>query len=135
MFERILTYADMPARAAMSAIFILSGVSKLSEFAATQGYMEAFGLPGALLAPTIAFEIGAGMALLLGIAVRQVAFVLAGFSLVTALIFHGDPSDQIQTIMFLKNVAMAGGLLLLAQVGSSHFRLDRIFKARGAMAS
>lgn len=130
MFDRILTYADLPARAAMSAIFILSGVSKLSAFAATQGYMEAFGLPGALLAPTIAFEIGTGLALLLGIAVRQVAFVLAGFSLVTAFIFHGDSSDQIQTIMFLKNIAMAGGFLLLAQVGSNHWRLDRLFSAR-----
>lgn len=129
MFDRILTYADVPARAAMSAIFILSGLSKFGAYSATQGYMEAFGLPAVLLAPTIAFEIGAGLALLLGIAVRQVAFVLAGFSLVTAFIFHADASDQMQTIMFLKNIAMSGGLLLLAQAGSIHLRLDRVFGA------
>jgi len=118
MFDQILKHADLPARAGLSAIFILSGVGKIGAFAATQGYMEAFGLPGVLLAPTIAFEIGAGVALLLGLCVRYVALSLAGFSLVTALVFHRDFGDQIQQIMFLKNVAMAGGLLLMAKTGA-----------------
>ena len=114
----------------MAAIFVLSGVSKIGVFEATQGYMAAFGLPGALLGPTIAFEILAGAAVLLGIGARYAAFLLAGFSIVTALIFHRDFGDQIQQIMFLKNVAMAGGLLLLAKYGSTSLSLERFFSAR-----
>ena len=130
MFDRVLYYADFPARVAMAAIFVLSGISKIGAFEATQGYMEAFGLPGALLGPTIAFEILAGLAVLLGLAVRQAAFLLAGFSLVTAVIFHREFGDQIQQIMFLKNVAMAGGLLLLARNGSPSLSLERVFRDR-----
>ena len=114
----------------MAAIFVLSGISKIGAFEATQGYMQAFGLPGALLGPTIAFEILAGLALLLGIGTRQAAFLLSGFSIVTALVFHRDFGDQIQQIMFLKNVAMAGGLLLLARNGSPSLSLDRVVSGR-----
>jgi len=130
MFDRVLYYADVPGRAAMAAIFVLSGISKIGAFEATQAYMEAFGLPGALLGPTIAFEILAGLALLLGFAARQSAFLLAGFSMITALIFHRDFGDQIQQIMFLKNVAMAGGLLLLARDGSPSLSLERVFSGQ-----
>ena len=126
MLDQIVKHADLPARAALSAIFILSGIGKIAAFAATQGYMEAFGLPGGLLAPTIAFEIGAGTALLLGLGTRYVALLLVGFSLVTALVFHRDVADQIQQIMFLKNVAMAGGLLLLAKTGAPGMSLDAV---------
>ncbi|MDX1506852.1 MAG: DoxX family protein [Woeseiaceae bacterium] len=130
MFERALHYADVPARAAMAAIFVLSGISKIGAFEATQGYMEAFGLPARLLWPTIAFEILAGFALLVGLGARQAAFLLAGFSIVTALIFHRDFGDQVQQIMFLKNVAMAGGLLLLARNGSPTLSLEKMFSNR-----
>jgi len=130
MFDRILYYADVPARVAMAAIFVLSGISKIGAFGAMQGYMQAYGLPAILLGPTIAFEILAGLALLLGFGVRRAAFVLAGFSIVTALIFHRDFGDQIQQIMFLKNIAMAGGLLLLARHGSPSLSLERVFLGR-----
>ena len=67
--------------------------------------MEAMGVPGILLWPTIAFEIGSGLCILLGFQTRLVAVVLAGFSLVTAFIFHHNFADQTQQIMFLKNLA------------------------------
>jgi len=130
MIDRALYYADVPARAAMAAIFVLSGISKIGAFEATRAYMEAFGLPGVLLSPTIAFEILAGLALVLGFGVRRAALALAGFSIVTALIFHRDLGDQIQQIMFLKNVAMAGGLLHLAKNGSPSLSLERVFSGR-----
>jgi putative oxidoreductase len=130
MLNQITKYADAPARAGLSAIFILSGIGKLSALEATQGYMDAYGLPGFLLAPTIAFEIAGGIALLLGLATRHVAFLLAGFTLVTALIFHRDFADQIQQIMFLKNVAITGGLLLLAKTGAPGLSIDAVLAAR-----
>ncbi len=83
-----------------------------------------------LLAPTIVFEVGAGLALLVGFKTRIIALLLAGFSLVSAVIFHTDFSDQIQQIMFLKNVAMAGGFLLLAKVGAPGFSFDQFLAAR-----
>jgi len=130
MLDRITGFADAPARALMAAIFILSGLGKARAFAATQSYMETFGLPGALLAPTIAFEIGAGFLLVVGLWTRQVALLLAGFSLLTALIFHRDLGDQLQMIMFLKNLAMIGGFLHIAKYGAPGLSLDRLRVAR-----
>lgn len=130
MFDRLFNYADVPARAAMSAIFILSGASKVSAYEGTQGYMEAFGIPGILLAPTIAFEVLGGLALLLGLGTRLAAFLLAGFSVVSALVFHTDFADQVQMVMFLKNIAMAGGLLLLAKVGSGNLSLANLIASK-----
>ncbi len=130
MFDQLTKFADAPARAFMAIIFILSGVGKIGAFEATQGYMEAFGLPGMLLAPTILFEVGAGLTLLVGFKTRYVAVLLAGFTIVSALIFHADFGDQIQQIMFLKNVAMVGGLLLLAKVGAMGFSVDRLLASR-----
>ncbi|PCI53147.1 MAG: hypothetical protein COB36_13710 [Alphaproteobacteria bacterium] len=125
MINSLTKYADLPARAAMSTIFILSGISKISAFEETQGYLEAFGLPGFLLAPTTAFEILAGLALLVGFKTRYIALVLAGFTVVTALVFHRDFADQLQQIMFLKNIAIAGGLLLLAKTGAPTFSFEK----------
>lgn len=129
MFRKLSAYADAPARALMAAIFILSGVGKLGAVTATQGYMTAYGIPSELLVPTIAFEIGAGVLLLIGLGTRIVAVLLAGFSLMTAAIFHSDFSDQIQTIMFLKNLAMTGGFLAIAAHGAAGLSLDRLIAA------
>lgn len=130
MIDSISKYIDLPSRVLMASIFLLSGVGKISNFAATQGYMEAFGLPGFLLTPTIAFEIGAGLLILVGLGTRYVALVLSGFCIVTALIFHHDFGDQMQQIMFLKNLVMAGGFLILAKAGAPAFSVDRLIASR-----
>jgi putative oxidoreductase len=132
MFDKITRLADLPARAAMSSIFIVSALGKASAFGMTQGYMEVYGVPGALLAPTIAFEFVAGMALLVGFRTRYGAFLLAGFSLLAAAVFHRDFSDRIQQIMLLKKIAMAGGLLLLAKTGAPGQSIESLLsRSRG----
>jgi putative oxidoreductase len=78
-------------------------------------------------APTIAFEIGAGALVALGYRNRVVALLLAGFCLLSAAIFHHQFADQIQVIMFLKNVSMAGGFLMLAAAGPGSLGLDARF--------
>lgn len=113
------------ARALLVTIFLLSGLSKLAAIEPTIGYMQAKGVPGALIYPTIAFEITAAVLILFGLKVRVTALLLAGFSLATGAIFHWDLGNQIQTIMFLKNVSMAGGFLLLAAVGGGAISLDK----------
>ena len=115
------------ARVLMALIFILSGLSKLGAADAVRSYMEAMGVPGALLWPTIAFEVGAGVLVALGYHTRVIALLLAGFCLVSAAIFHHQFADQVQMIMFLKNISMAGGFLLLAAVGSGSLSLDAKF--------
>ncbi len=120
-FDPILS---LVGRTALALIFLLSGLSKISAYTATQGYMEAYGLPGALLAPTILFEITAGVALIVGFQTRLVALATAGFTFVSAVIFHSDFADQMQLIMFLKNLSIMGGLLLLVRHGAGKYALD-----------
>lgn len=124
MLDQISRFVDAPARFLMAPIFIIPGLSKIGAFEATQGYMEAFGVPGMLLAPTIAFEIGAGVLLLFGLWTRYLAILLAGFSILTALIFHMNFADQSQLLNFLKNLAMAGGFLLLAKSDAPGLSVD-----------
>jgi putative oxidoreductase len=106
--------SSLTARILLALIFVLSGLGKLGALQGTEGYMQAMGVPGILLIPTIAFEIGAGLMVIIGYQTRVTAFLMAGFCLVTGAIFHHNFSDQIQMIMFLKNISMAGGFLLLS---------------------
>lgn len=112
------------ARLLLAQLFLLPGLSKISGFAATQGYMESMGVPGMLLPLVILLEVGGGMALIVGMMTRWVALALAGFCVLAALLFHSNLGEQIQMIMFMKNFAIAGGLLLLYVQGPGAYSLD-----------
>jgi putative oxidoreductase len=108
------------SRILLAQVFVLAGIGKLGAgYAATQGYMAHMGVPGFLLPFTILLEIGGGLALAIGFQTRWIALLLAGFSVVTALIFHHNIADQAQMINLTKNFAMAGGLLLLVRQSES----------------
>lgn len=112
------------ARLLMAWIFIGAGLSKLGAgYAGTQGYMASVGLPGELLPLVILLEIGGGIALVLGFQARMAALALAIFSIVSAFMFHGA-ADQMQQIMFMKNLAMAGGLLAFTVFGAGRISMD-----------
>lgn len=113
-------------RVLISAIFIIAGMNKIGSYAGTQGYMESMGVPGMLLPLVIALEIGAGVAVLVGWQTRIAAFLLAGFSILSAVIFHFNFADQMQSILFMKNLAMAGGLLFLVTAGAGNFSVDKL---------
>lgn len=112
-------------RVLMSAIFIMAGINKIGGYEGTQGYMEAMGVSGGLLPLVILLETGGGLALLLGWRAREAAFLLAGFSVLSALIFHNNMADQMQSILFMKNLAMAGGLLFITAFGPGQWALSR----------
>ncbi|MCU1727037.1 DoxX family protein [Pseudomonas sp. 7P_10.2_Bac1] len=118
--------ASLIGRVLLSAIFILSGLSKLTAPAMMIGYIGSVGLPlpQVALVVAIVIELGGGLALLTGYRARFAAAVLAVFSLVTALVFHHDLADQNQFIHFFKNIAMAGGLLQVVAFGAGRFSLD-----------
>ena len=111
-------------RVGLSLIFIISGYGKIAGYAATQGYMESAGVPGALLPLVIALELGGGIAILAGIGTRWIALALAGFSILSAAIFHADFADPMQAISFWKNFAIAGGFLMLAVNGPGLLSID-----------
>lgn len=118
--------ASLTGRVFLSAIFLLSGVSKISASEGMIGYINAVGLPFPTLALAIAIllEVAGGVALILGYRTRLVAAGLAVFSVVTALAFHSQLGDQNQFIHFFKNIAMAGGLMHVVAFGAGRFSLD-----------
>lgn len=116
------------ARVLLASLFLVAGLSKISQYAGTQAYMASAGLPGALLPLVILLEAGGALALIVGFQVRWVALALALFTVVSALLFHFNFADQIQSLMFLKNLSIAGGLLILAAAGAGPWSLDQ---ARG----
>ena len=119
-------------RVLLATIFVLSGVGKIADPGGTIAYIGAAGLP----LPQLAFagatliEVGGGIALVLGYRTRIVAAVLAIFSLLTAVAFHSVFADQNQMIHFLKNVAMAGGLLQVVAFGAGRLSLDARLAAK-----
>lgn len=112
------------ARLFMGQIFLLSGIFKISGYEGTQGYMDAMGVPGMLLPLVILLEAGGGLAIIAGWQTKLVSIALAAFTVVAAVIFHNNFSDQMQMIMFMKNIAIAGGFILLAVHGAGGYSLD-----------
>ncbi|MGH8050380.1 MAG: DoxX family protein [Arenimonas sp.] len=120
----ISSAAELAGRILLSTLFLLSGAGKITAYAATAGYMTSVGVPGAVLPLVIALEVIGALAIMLGWHTRKVAFVLAGFTLATGVLFHNNFADQIQMIMFLKNVSITGAFLLLVANGAGRFSLD-----------
>ena len=111
-------------RLLLSMIFIFSGFTKITGYAATQGYMESMGVPSMLLPLVIAVELLGGIAILLGFKARLVAILMAGFSIVSALLFHQFWIDESQMNPFMKNIAMAGGFLMIFTHGPGAYSID-----------
>jgi putative oxidoreductase len=115
--------ADLIGRILLAAIFLESGINKIGGYAATQGYMESAGVPGALLPAVIVIEVIGALALIAGYRTRIVALALAVFTILAALLFHRAP-DQMQHLMLMKNLAIAGGMLILTARGAAAWSLD-----------
>jgi len=115
-------------RVFLAIIFFMSGLTKMSSYSGTQGYMDAMGVSGMLLPLVIALEVIGGLAIIIGWKTKLVALALATFSISSAMIFHADFSDQMQMGMFMKNVAIAGGFLMLVAQGPGAYALDNRLK-------
>jgi putative oxidoreductase len=114
------------ARVLLAALFLVSGVEKVFAPAMIEGYIASAGLPfpSLVYAITVVIEVGAGALLLVGFRTRLMAAVLAAFTVAAALIFHRALGDPNQFVHFMKNLAIAGGLLHVAAVGAGAFSLD-----------
>ena len=115
---------DLIARIFISLLFLINGYSKVIYFDGTISWMESYGLPGFFIYPAILLEIIAPLLLIIGYKTKISSVMLAGFCIVTALIFLNDFSEQSQLNGFFKNIGLSAGFLFLAINGSKKFSLD-----------
>lgn len=136
MFEKFQTPLTLAARILMALLFLIAGFGKIGGFAGTAGYIASKGLPLPQLGVVIAIvvELGGAVALIAGFQTRWVALVMAVFTVITGLFFHNFwalPAEQVgvNQIMFLKNLSIAGGLLMISAFGAGALSLDAKRKA------
>lgn len=118
-------YFELGGRILLASLFLISGLAKISGYGATAGYMASMGVSPALLPIVIATEVLGSVAVIVGWRTRIAAFLLAGFTLIAGGIFHNNFADQTQLIMFLKDIAITGALLMLVANGAGPLSLDR----------
>ncbi len=118
-------------RILLGLLFVLSGFSKIAGFDGTVSYIASKGLPMPTIvaALTVLIELGGGLALVVGFYTRQAALTLAVFTLLAGVIFHNfwaadAASNMMQQINFMKNLSIAGGMLILAAFGPGSLGLD-----------
>lgn len=128
MNSNLNAHPAVPAigRTFIAAIFLISGIGKLMAPGATMAYIGSLGLPAPALGllGALVLELAGAVLLVVGYRTRLVALLLAAYAVVTALIFHHALADQNQMFHFLKNLAMAGGLLQVVAFGAGAFSLD-----------
>ena len=116
---------DLVGRIFISLVFLLSGYNKIFNYDNTVAWMEGFGIPGFLLWPAIVLEILLPIFIIIGYRTQISAIVLAAFCIATALLFHLDFTNQMQTIALLKNFGLAGGFLFIAVNGPKEWAIDK----------
>ena len=132
MNDSLKTPLVLVGRVLLALIFVTSGYGKLAGLEGTAGYIASAGLPWptALAAAAGLFELLAGLALVVGFKARWAALALGAFTLLATLLFHAywaAPADQqfVQQLMFMKNLAVVGGLLILIAFGAGSLSLDQ----------
>jgi len=121
---------SLVGRVLLVAIFLPEAFVKIRGYDNVVAYMEEFDVPGALLPLVIAAEIVGPILIIIGWQTRWAALALAGFAVLTAAFFHADFADTNQQLHFLKNLAMAGGFIVLAANGAGAWALDAVLARR-----
>ncbi len=120
-------FAALAGRVLLATIFVIEGFIKIGDYSGTISYMLAHDVSGRLLPLVILTELGGGLLVAVGLLTRWAAIALAGFCVLTALFFHMSPEEAVH---FYKNLAMAGGFLVLAGFGPGGWSLDAWLRAR-----
>ena len=121
---------ELIGRIFLSALFLIEGVGKLFTQEQVITYMEDYGVPDILFIPAVIVEILFPLLLIVGYKTRLAALVMTLFTLTVAIIFHTDFSNGIQLISFLKNLAIAGGFMIIIAYGSNKFSIDHFLKSK-----
>ena len=127
----VASLSALVGRVLIALFFILAGWAKLGDLAGSMAFTASGGLPGWFVFPALALEIGGGLALLAGWQTRLAALGLAAFSVAAGVLYHYLPAQGlepgqafVQVLLFQKNLAIAGGLLVLAGLGAGAWSLD-----------
>ena len=124
----MVNLADLIGRILISGLFLLNGIFKINNYDGTIEWMESFGMPGILVVPAIILEVAGPVLIIIGYKTKLAAGLLSLFCIATAIIFHNDFSNQMQFTSFLKNIALAGGFLILFVNGAKDLSIDNNFK-------
>ena len=130
MPKPVMEAAALAGRLLLAALFLHEAWSKLTAYSAAVAYSEAFGVPGVLLPLAIAVEAAGGLLILLGYWARPAALALAGFCVATAVLFHAKLGNRNELLHFEKDLAIAGGLLVLFARGAGAWALDALWRRR-----
>ena len=117
-------------RLLLSALFLIEGFGKISMQENVMMYMEDYGVPGILFVPAIILEILFPLLLIVGYKTKWAASVMALFTLTVAIIFHTNFGEEMQMMFFLKDIAIAGGFMIIIVYGPSKISLDHYFKSK-----
>ena len=130
--EWLKAFFSLTGRILLVLIFLNSGIGKIGNFEGTAQYMAQFGMPfpSFFLFGAILFELFGSLCILLGYFTRFGALLILIFLIPTTFIFHTDFGDRIQMIMFMKNVSMFGGCLILFATGPGRLSLDYLIRKK-----
>ena len=117
-------------RVLLSLLFLIEGFGKISMQEDVIIYMEDYGVPGILFLPATVLEILFPLLLIAGYRTKWAAAVMALFTFAVAIIFHSDFSEGMQMIFFLKDIAIAGGFMIIVAYGPGKISLDHYFKSK-----
>ena len=121
---------ELVSRIFLSVLFLIEGIGKIFIQENVVMYMEDYGVPGILFIPAVILEILFPLLLIVGYKTKLAALIMASFTFIVAIIFHTDFSEGIQMILFLKNLAFTGGLMVLFVHGPSKISLDYFIKSK-----
>jgi len=121
---------ELIGRILLSALFLIEGIGKISMHEDVMMYMENYGIPGILFIPAVILEILFPLLLIVGYKTKLAAFVMALFTFTVAIIFHTDFSKGMEMVFFLKDLAIAGGFLMIFVYGANKISLDHFLKSK-----
>ena len=125
-----MIFVEFIGRALLSALFLIEGIGKISMQEDVMMYMEDYGVPGILFVPATILEILFPLFLIVGYKTKWAASVMALFTFAVAIIFHTNFSEGMQMMFFLKDIAIAGGFMIIIAYGPSKISLDHYFKLK-----
>ena len=121
---------ELIGRILLSALFLIEGIGKIFMQEDVMMYMENYGIPGILFIPAVVLEILFPLLLIVGYRTKWAASIMALFTFSVAIIFHTDFSEGMQLVFFLKDIAIAGGFMIIVAYGPGKISLDHYFDSK-----
>ena len=123
-------FIEFIGRILLSALFLIEGFGKIAMQEDVILYMEDYGVPEILFLPALILEILFPLLLIVGYRTKWAASIMALFTFMVAIIFHTDFNEGMQMVFFLKDIAIAGGFMIIVAYGPGKISLDHYFNSK-----